>query len=128
MTTLPLAGVKVLDFTWVLIGPQASEYLATLGADVIRIESAVQPDITRRLPALAKDGVAGLNRNGTFNAVNRGKRSVLLNFGSERGVALVRDLVRTWQPDVLLENQLTGSMERRGLGYEHIAAIKPDIV
>ncbi len=127
MSTLPLAGVRVLDFTWVLIGPQASEYLATLGADVIRIESAVQPDITRRL-SLMKDGVPGLNRNGVFNSVNRGKRSVLLNFGSERGVELTRALVRAWQPDILLENQISGSMARRGLGYQDIAAIKPDIV
>ncbi len=128
MPTLPLTGVKVLDFTWVLIGPQASEYLATLGADVIRIESAVQPDITRRLPPLLKDSVPGLNRNGVFNAVNRGKRSVLLNFGDPRGVELARDLVRVWQPDILLENQIAGSMPGRGLGYQDIAAIKPDIV
>lgn len=99
--------------------------LGELGAEVIKIETGKRVDIVRRLPPMA-DRIAGVNRSGYFNAVNRSKRSCTLDLATEEGLALARDLVRV--SDVVIENFSPGVFERLGLGYETLREIRPDII
>lgn len=123
---LPLEGVRVADFTWVWAGPYCTMHLAHLGAEVIKIESQGRVDVTRRLPLYPKGMKGGLNRSGLFNQWSLGKKSLLLNFDTPEGLALVKELIR--QCDVVVDNFATGVMERLGLSYEELKKIKPDLI
>lgn len=122
----PLAGVRVVDLTWVWAGTFGAMHLAHLGAEVIRFESAARPDLYRRSglhPAAEKQD---LDRSGMFNQWNQGKRSVAVDLRSERGVALVKEFVRV--SDVVMQNFATGVMERLGLGFDSLRAVNPRII
>ena len=123
----PLEGIRVADFGWIFAVPHATAWLSTLGAEVIRIESQVNLD-QLRVTGLAQgtDGVPGLNRAGGYNSLNFGKKSITLNLRDPRAIELAKELVR--RSDVVTENFVVGTMERFGLGYEVLRAIKPDIV
>jgi benzylsuccinate CoA-transferase BbsF subunit len=121
----PLAGVRVLDFTWAWAGPFATLQLAHMGAEVIRVESANRPCITRMIPPFADD-VAGPNRAGYFNQYNQGKRSMTLNLAQPAGLQVVYELVR--HCDVVVENFAGGVAVRMGLGYEKLSEFRPDLV
>lgn len=116
----PLQGVRVLDFTRVLAGPSASLALADLGAEVIKIEPPGGGDDTRSFPPF-RDGESHY-----YIAVNRGKKSIVVNLKSEAGVALAKELAA--KCDVLVENYRPGVMERLGLGYEALSAINPRLI
>ncbi|MCJ2188073.1 CaiB/BaiF CoA transferase family protein [Novosphingobium beihaiensis] len=116
----PLAGVRVLDFTRVLAGPAASLALADLGAEVFKIEPPGTGDETRSFPPM-RDGESHY-----YLAINRGKKSLVVDLKSEEGVALVKDLAV--QCDVLVENYRPGVMDRLGLGYETLKAINPRLI
>lgn len=116
----PLAGVRVLDFTRVLAGPAASLALADLGAEVIKIEPPGSGDETRSFPP-TRDGESHY-----FLAVNRGKKSIVIDLKSADGLALARDLAA--KCDVLIENYRPGVMDRLGLGYEVLKAINPGLI
>ncbi|MGD9891350.1 MAG: CaiB/BaiF CoA transferase family protein [Dehalococcoidia bacterium] len=124
--TQPLRGVRVLDFGWILSVPHCTAWLGTLGAEVIRVESVARLDMGRAGIMGAADGIAGPNRSSTFNGLNYSKQSITLNIATEEGRALVRDLVAV--SDVVTENFATGVLDRLGLGYEALRAIKPDII
>src|SRR5262249_2412222 len=96
----PLAGVRVLDFTWVVAGPVATRILADLGADVIKIERRNSIDF-------------GDRRGGLSGTLMRGKRSVVLNLGDARGVALARRLALA--SDVVIDNFTARVMPNLGL-------------
>ncbi|TDD91480.1 CaiB/BaiF CoA transferase family protein [Actinomadura rubrisoli] len=117
----PLDGVTVVDFSRVLAGPMATQILAELGADVIKIERPGGGDESRwfepRLPG---------GESAYFFAFNRGKRSVTLNLATERGQEIARGLAR--RADVLVENFLPGWMDKRGLGYAALAEENPGLV
>ena len=121
----PLAGVRVLDFTWVWAGPYCTLQLAHLGADVMRVETAKRPCINRIIPPFA-DGKAGINRAGSFNQWNQGKRSLQLDLANPRAVELCYELVS--QCDVVVENFAPGVIARMGLGYDKLRQFKPDLV
>ncbi|KHK89461.1 CaiB/BaiF CoA transferase family protein [Novosphingobium malaysiense] len=116
----PLAGVRVLDFTRVLAGPAASLALADLGAEVFKIEPPGTGDETRTFPPM-RDGESHY-----YLAINRGKRSIVVDLKSEEGIALVKDLAA--KCDVLVENYRPGVMDRLGLGYETMKAINPRLI
>ncbi|MFC0683308.1 CaiB/BaiF CoA transferase family protein [Novosphingobium clariflavum] len=116
----PLAGVRVIDFTRVLAGPAASLALADLGAEVFKIEPPGTGDETRTFPPMRE------GESHYYLAVNRGKKSIVVDLKSEEGLALVRDLAA--RCDVLVENYRPGVMDRLGLGYEAIAAINPRLI
>lgn len=118
--TGPLAGVRVLDFTRVLAGPAASLALADLGAEVFKIEPPGTGDETRTFPPM-RDGESHY-----YLAINRGKRSIVVDLKSAEGIALVKDLAA--KCDVLVENYRPGVMDRLGLGYETIKAINPRLI
>ena len=122
----PLAGIRVVDMTWVWAGTFGSMNLAHLGADVIRVESSVRPDLYRRGGAAPEGIEPSLNTAGMFNQWNQGKRSVAVDLRSEEGVALVKALVA--QADVVTQNFATGVLERLGLGYEVLRGINPQII
>lgn len=116
----PLSGIRVLDFTRVLAGPAASLALADLGAEVIKIESPGGGDETRGFPPI-RDGESHY-----FLAVNRGKKSIVLDLKSAEGLQIARDLAA--RCDIVIENYRPGVMERLGLGYETLAAAHPGLI
>ena len=122
---LPLEGVRVADFTWVWAGPFCTLQLAHLGAEVIRIETATRPCVTRMLPPWA-DGEFGVNRSGYFNQYNQGKLSVALDLKQPRAVEIAKQVVA--KSDVVCENFAAGVMDRLGLGYAVLRDVKPDII
>jgi crotonobetainyl-CoA:carnitine CoA-transferase CaiB-like acyl-CoA transferase len=116
----PLQGIRVLDFTRVLAGPAASLALADLGAEVWKLEPPGAGDDTRLFPPFRE------NESHYFLAVNRGKKSIVIDLKSAEGVALVKDLAA--KCDVLIENYRPGVMDRLGLGYEVLSAINPRLI
>ncbi|HEY2107439.1 MAG TPA: CoA transferase, partial [Candidatus Binataceae bacterium] len=121
----PLAGVRVLDFSWVWAGPYGALQLAHLGADVIRVESSHRPCMYRNTLPMADD-IRDLNRAGGFNQWNQGKRSIALDLAKPQAVEITRQLVR--HCDVVVENFAAGSIARMGLGYETLTEFRPDLV
>jgi crotonobetainyl-CoA:carnitine CoA-transferase CaiB-like acyl-CoA transferase len=123
---LPLEGVRVADFSWAWAGPFCAMHLAHLGAEVIKIESQVRPDLGRRVPIYPSGMQPGLNRSGYFNQWNQGKKSILLNLSKRDAVAIARKLIT--KCDVVVDNFATGVMEHLGLGYADLKQLKPDII
>ncbi|HVN83667.1 MAG TPA: CoA transferase [Candidatus Binatia bacterium] len=121
----PLEGIRVADFTWVWAGPFCTLQLAHLGAEVIRIETSTRICVTRLLPPWA-DGEFGVNRSGYFNQYNQGKRSLALDLKQPGAIDIAKQLVG--KCDVVCENFAAGVMDRMGLGYEVLRAIKPDLI
>jgi crotonobetainyl-CoA:carnitine CoA-transferase CaiB-like acyl-CoA transferase len=119
--SLLLAGVRVVELGAAAVVPEMSGVLSELGAEVIRIESAAHPDVLR-LASRTGD----LNKAFAFNAENRGRESVVIDLGTEEGRELAFDLCT--RADVVAENQRGGVMERLGLGYERVRAVRPDII
>ncbi|MBB5956980.1 crotonobetainyl-CoA:carnitine CoA-transferase CaiB-like acyl-CoA transferase [Saccharothrix tamanrassetensis] len=117
----PLSGITVLDFSRVLAGPMATQVLAELGAEVIKVERPGAGDESRGMQPVLPSGESAY-----YFAFNRGKRSVVLDLKSERGRRLARDLAAT--ADVVVENFLPGAMDRLGLGYRELAAVNPGLV
>jgi len=114
-----LAGLRVIDLTQVMAGPFCTMLLADFGADVIKIEPPAG-DSTRTMP-----GAVGTDTP-SFNAVNRGKRSVVLNLKTQAGVEAVKTLART--ADIFVENYRPGVMETLGLDYASLSAINPRLI
>jgi benzylsuccinate CoA-transferase BbsF subunit len=122
---LPFDGIRITDFCWIGAGAYTTKMLADMGADVIKIESATYLD-SLRLASPYKDNIKGINRSGYFADRNSSKRSVTVNLKTQEGLDLIRTLVR--QSDIVANNFAPGTMERLGLGYEALSAIKPDLV
>ncbi len=119
-----LAGIRVVDFGWVLAAPIGTRLLASFGAEVIRIESSRKPDSMRSQPG--PDGRPDPDLGGLFNSVNAGKLSLAIDLSTEAGLGVVKDLIAT--ADVVVNNFRPGAMDRMGLGYEVLRSIKSDIV
>ncbi len=115
----PLAGIKVVDLSAVVSGPMAAGLLADQGAEVIKVEPR-QGDLTRVIGA-AKGDISAL-----FAAINRGKRSIVLDLKQAGAREVLRALLA--DADVLIENFRPGAMARLGLSYEDVAAFNPGIV
>jgi len=115
-SALPLAGLRVLEFTHMVMGPTCGMILADLGAEVIKIEPP-GGDKTRRLPGL---GI------GFFRSFNRNKKSVVLDITTEAGRQTAAELIGTC--DVVLENFRPGLMQERGLDYATLSATHPGLI
>lgn len=116
----PLHGVRVLDLSSVVLGPMATQLLADMGADVIKVE-APEGDLMRANGVVHHVGMSSI-----FLALNRNKRSIVLDLKSPAGREALERLIPT--ADVLIHNMRVGAIERLGLGYAAVAALKPDIV
>jgi crotonobetainyl-CoA:carnitine CoA-transferase CaiB-like acyl-CoA transferase len=114
--SLPLAGLKVVEFTHMVMGPAVGHILAGLGAEVTRVEPT-GGDQTRRLLG---------SGSGYFPMFNRGKASICLNLKSADGLAVAKDLCGA--SDVLVENFRPGALDRLGLGYEALALSNPRLI
>lgn len=119
----PLSGLTVLDCSQVLVGPFCTMQLGDLGAEVIKVERPGVGDQTRgwHPPRFGEAGPSAY-----FASVNRNKRSVTLDLGSEEGQEIVRTLAA--DADVLVENFRVGTMEKWGLGYEDLHEINPELI
>ena len=124
--TLPLEGLRVIDFSWAWAGPYCALQLAHLGAEVIRVESHVRPDLGRRVPIYPTGMEPSLNRSGYFNQWHQGKKSTLLNLSKPEALPIVKALIE--KSDVVVENFATGVMERLGIGYEELTQRHPDLI
>ena len=124
----PLSKIRVLDLSRVLAGPWASQNLADLGADVIKLERPKIGDDSRAFgPPWVKDHEARDTRDSAyFTSANRGKRSVTLNIARPEGQAIVRELARVC--DVLIENYKFGDLARYGLGYADLKAVNHRLI
>lgn len=118
----PLSGVKVVDFTQVMMGPCATQTLGDYGADVIKIERIGAGDLSRWSIG---DDPAG-PQNPVFCSLNRNKRSIALDLKSAEGIAVVHRLLET--ADVVVNNFRAGVMERMGLGWEALHARYPRLI
>ena len=131
MTDLPLSGIRVVDLSRVFAMPYAGAYLADLGAEVIKVDccQAQFVDTTRTLNGPYPDNDPGelfWERGGTFQTLNRGKRSVTLDLRSEDAIGVLKRLVGV--SDIVLENFTPRVMRRFGLDYANLRAVKPDLI
>ncbi|MFM9989859.1 MAG: CaiB/BaiF CoA transferase family protein [Burkholderiaceae bacterium] len=120
-----LSGYKVVDFTHVLAGPIATNYLCLHGAEVIKIESQ-QGDAMRNYAGDGPPKEGGIDFSPSFVSVNTGKRSIVLDLKLPEHKKVALKLIA--QADVVVENFRSGVMDRLGLGFEVCKKIKPDIV
>jgi benzylsuccinate CoA-transferase BbsF subunit len=122
----PFEGIKVLDFTWLGVGPFAVKFLAYYGATVIKIESSLRPDPLRTMTPFI-GGVSGLERSYYWHHCHSAERlDITLNLNHPKAKDIMRKLV-AWA-DVVAESFIPGTMEKWGLGYEDLKKIKPDII
>ena len=119
-STGPLSGIRVLELTTTVSGPMAAMTLADQGADVIKIEPPLVGDPARYLGP-SRGGVSSM-----FASLNRNKRSVVLDLKDDDERAVFLRLVET--ADVLIENYRPGVLDRLGLGYETLSALRPELV
>jgi len=141
---MALEGLRILDFTRLGFGAQATLICGCLGAEVIRVESTRHPDAIRVMPPFVPDpgakgegfgaatlanaaGAASANRGGIFYKYNTGgKRSITVDARHPKGLALLKDLVAV--SDVVTESFAAGTFARWGLGYDVLQQIKPEII
>jgi len=122
----PLEGVRVCDFTWIWAGPFATQYLAHLGAEVIKIESPERPCLFRRFPFHPPGFEDHIDGSGSFQIYNTDKLSLGVNVRDPRGREIIEQLVRT--SDVVIDNFGVGTMADLGFGIEELRAINPDVI
>ncbi len=111
-STLPLAGIRVLDFSWIIAGPTVTRTLAAMGADVIKIEAPGKGD-----PGRGSE---------LHTVLGQGKRAIVLDLKNPDAVAVARDLAA--QADIVIENYATGVMDRLGLGAEALRTVNPRLI
>ncbi len=124
---LPLKGIRVLDFSWLIAGPLGTRLLANYGAEVLKVESYNRVDGIRLTgPHFETEPPVNVNQDGSFNDVNLGKKSILLNLNvpAAREVALKLAAVS----DIVAANFTGDRLDRWGLGFDDLRRVKPDII
>lgn len=129
--SLPLAGVRVVDMSWVLAGPVAGRLMADAGAEVIKVESRKRLDNTRRGRSLppapsAPEDSDPIDRVPMFHNLNAGKKSISVDLRTPQGIAVVKQLIA--KSDVVLDNFAPGVMDRLGLAYDVLKADNPRLI
>lgn len=122
---LPLAGVRVLDFSWLVAGPVMTKYLAFYGADVVKVESRKRPDASRMTGPYPL-GRPSMDGSALFANVSAGKRSIGLDLTHRDARDLLLRLGRV--ADVVVENFTPGTLERHGLSYADFRSVNPGII
>ena len=122
-----LEGVRIADFTWAVAGPYATQLLAFLGAQVIKIESRQRLDIMRKLGrTLGWADQGDAEKSVEFNLVNLNKLGLTLDLANPRAEELAKRLVAV--SDVVVQNFSPGVMDKLGLGYEALRQVRPDLI
>ncbi len=124
---MPFEGVRVLDFTWIGVGPVTIKYLGDHGADVVHVESVSRPDGLRSGPPF-KDGKPGINRSQFPANFNTSKYGLGVNMAKPEGVALIKRVIAEWQPDIIAESFTPKAMRNWGLDYDSVREVKPDVI
>lgn len=122
----PLAGVRVLDFAWALVGSITTKILGDLGADVIKVESRTRPCLSRLDVQVSASKAGDFDDKPWFAHLNTSKRSLALDLKRPESRELLDPLLQ-WA-DVVVENFSPGTMEKLGLGYEQLAKRHPGLV
>ncbi|CAG8549458.1 4027_t:CDS:2 [Funneliformis mosseae] len=127
---LPLAGFRVVDLTRILAGPYCTMLLGDLGAEVIKIENPKHGDDSRTWgPPWANNkdpNDKSIPESAYFLAVNRNKKSITVNFKTQLGAQIIKDLVK--KSDILVENYVPGKLSKLGLGYDELSKINPKLI
>jgi crotonobetainyl-CoA:carnitine CoA-transferase CaiB-like acyl-CoA transferase len=118
----PLHGIRVLDFTHAAAGPFATMWLADLGAEVLKVEKPGRGDGSRYMG----ESLDGTPNSDYYASINRNKRDILINLQVPAGADVARKLAAT--SDVVVQNFRPGVMDRLGLGFESLAALRPGLV
>jgi|TARA_B100000315_G_scaffold220344_1_gene222943 crotonobetainyl-CoA:carnitine CoA-transferase CaiB-like acyl-CoA transferase len=132
MSDRPLEGIRIVDLTQAWIGPFATQLLADLGADVIKIESHKRPDVWRRArspaeqAAVTNENAHPINVGGRFNGANRNKRGLCLDLNTPRGRSLVLELIK--DADIIIENFTPRVMRKFGLHDDVLKGVNPNII
>jgi len=139
MAWYPLQGYRVVDFGSAWAGPQMAHIVADMGAEVIKVESRNRIDygrlggaasakdlLTKTPEAIAATAPDRLELNPVFHLLNRGKKGITVDFTKPKGAELIKELIK--RSDVVADNFTPGVLDKHGLGYESLAAIKPDII
>lgn len=125
-TSQALAGLKVLDFGWALVGSITGKYLGDHGAEVIRVESATRPDMTRVDRRFSKSSRASLDDKPWFAHVNSSKRSLAINLKRENSREVILELIK-WA-DIVNENFTPGTLAQLGFSWELIHELNPKAI
>lgn len=120
-----LEGLKVVDFSWAIVGPLTAEYLAQMGATVVKVESQVRPDPLRTYPPF-KDREVDTSKSGHFTSYNANKYGVTINISHPKGRELARELTK-WA-DVVIEGFTPGTVKKLQLDYESIVKLNPGVI
>lgn len=121
----PLAGIKIADFGWFMVGPLTIKAFSDFGADVVHVESTARLDALRIVGPF-KDDVPDRERCGEYAQVRTGGRTINVDLGTEEGMEIARRLVR-WA-DIVFDNFSAGAMDRMGLGREALRELNPDVI
>ena len=121
---LPLEGIRILAFERVWAAPFGTRFLADYGAEVIKVESTRFPD--GRIWERDRNPAAWRSGHATYGEINRGKKSISLDLHTEAGQELFKRIAE--RSDIIVENNAPSTMERFGVGYEALRAVKPDII
>ena len=127
-----LAGYRVIDVGNVLAGPLVTQFLADMGAEVIKVETRTRLDGTRRGRPIVGEDIAGGDRGQwpelqpLFHCINRNKMGITVDLRKPEGITVIHDLARV--SDVVLNNNAPGVMDRLGVGHETLAAVNPGII
>lgn len=124
----PLSGYRVLDMSRVLAGPWATQLMADMGAEVIKVERPGSGDDTRQWgpPFLKNDQGEDTTESAYYLSANRGKKSIMVDISQPRGQEIIKQLAA--KSDVLIENYKVGGLKKYGLDYQNIQAINPRLV
>lgn len=127
MAESPLKGVRVVELARILAGPWAGQLLADLGADVIKVENPDGGDDTRKWGPPFVESKEGENLSAAYyHSTNRGKRSIAIDFRTEKGAETLRKLIAS--ADVLIENFKVGGLKKYGLDYRSVKESNPKLV
>jgi len=124
VTAQPLAGLRVIDFCWMIAGPLTTRLLADLGAEVIKVESLARVDRIREVGV--QPPTPNAETNGVFNDCNVNKKSITLNLGTAKGIEIAKALIA--RADIVTSNFTPDRMDRWGLGYDVLRALNPGII
>lgn len=126
MEELPLQGIRVTDFCHVWAGPHVTQWLAVMGAEVIKVESTLRPDLTRSSFAGGRVLLPGFNHSVDFAVLNFGKKSCTINMSLPEGREIAKELVVI--SDVVTENFGGPVMDRWGMGYADLVKVNPSVI
>ncbi|MFT7476600.1 MAG: crotonobetainyl-CoA:carnitine CoA-transferase CaiB-like acyl-CoA transferase, partial [Verrucomicrobiales bacterium] len=123
-----LRGIRILDLSRVLAGPACAQLLGDFGADVIKVERPGVGDETRQWgpPWLKDEAGEETGESSYYLCANRGKRSITVDMSTDEGIEILKAIAA--KSDIVVENFKVGSLAKKGLDYEGLRAIKPDII